>query len=112
MPHRAPAHKSFADRSGLYQEITDKIIAELEQGRLPWVQPWGGVRAPLALPKNASTGRAYSGITVTNDHARQEQVWESLARAYNKDPYYIIRFDKGRKHLDAVAVGRAGLGLP
>jgi antirestriction protein ArdC len=39
MPHPAPAHKSFADRNGLYQEITDRIIAELEQGRLPWVQP-------------------------------------------------------------------------
>lgn len=26
------------DRPGLYQEITDKIIAELEAGRVPWVQ--------------------------------------------------------------------------
>ena len=25
MPHAAPAHKSFADRASLYQEITDKI---------------------------------------------------------------------------------------
>ncbi len=30
-------------------------------------------------------------FTVTNDHARQEQVWESLARTYNKEPYYIRR---------------------
>src|SRR5580700_9876824 len=30
-------------------------------------------------------------FTVTNDHTRQEQVWESLARAYNKEPYYIRR---------------------
>jgi ParB family chromosome partitioning protein len=30
-------------------------------------------------------------FTVTNDHARQEKVWESLARAYNKEPYYIRR---------------------
>ena len=58
MPHPAPAHKSFADRTSLYQEITDKIIAELEQGRVPWVQPWAGVPAPLGLPKNAATGRA------------------------------------------------------
>ena len=44
--------RSLHPRS-LYQEITDKIIAELEQGRLPWVQPWssGAVRAPLAMPK-------------------------------------------------------------
>jgi hypothetical protein len=34
MPHPAPAHKSFADRNGLYLQITDRIIAELEQGRL------------------------------------------------------------------------------
>ena len=48
-----PAHKSFADRNSLYQQITDKIIAELEQGRVPWVQPWANVSAPLGLPKNA-----------------------------------------------------------
>ena len=30
-------------------------------------------------------------FTVTNDHARQEQVWKSLASAYNKEPYYIRR---------------------
>ena len=29
------------DRASLYTEITDKIIAELEAGRVPWVQPWG-----------------------------------------------------------------------
>ena len=27
------------DRTNLYSEITDKIIAELEAGRVPWVQP-------------------------------------------------------------------------
>jgi antirestriction protein ArdC len=64
MPHPTPAHKSFADRTSLYQEITDKIIAELEQGRAPWVQPWGKVGAPLGLPRNAATGRPYSGIKI------------------------------------------------
>jgi antirestriction protein ArdC len=64
MPHPAPAHKSFADRNSLYQEITDTIIAQLEQGRVPWVQPWAGVSAPLGFPRNAATGRAYSGINV------------------------------------------------
>jgi antirestriction protein ArdC len=64
MPHPAPAHKSFSDRNSLYQDITDKIVAELEQGRVPWVQPWAGVSAPLGLPRNAATGRAYSGINI------------------------------------------------
>jgi antirestriction protein ArdC len=64
MPRPTPAHKSFADRNSLYQHITDKIIAELEQGRVPWVQPWGNVTAPLGLPKNAATSRAYSGVNI------------------------------------------------
>jgi len=54
------------DRASLYTEITDKIIAELEAGRVPWVQPWGtaAVKAPLAMPRNATTQRRYSGINV------------------------------------------------
>ena len=50
------------DRASLYQEVTDRIVAELEQGRVPWVQPWGGAKAGLGLPKNAVTGRRYSGV--------------------------------------------------
>jgi antirestriction protein ArdC len=60
----APPHRSFADRNSLYQEITDRMIAELEQGCVPWVQPWSGVSAPLGLPRNAATGRQYSGINI------------------------------------------------
>src|SRR5260370_12265542 len=54
------------DRASPYTEITDKIIAELEAGRIPWVQPWGtaAVKAPLAMPRNATTQRRYSGINV------------------------------------------------
>ena len=52
-------------RADLYAEVTARIIAELEQGRLPWVQPWGDAGAPApGLPRNALTGRAYSGINV------------------------------------------------
>ena len=62
--HRA-ARKS-GPRTNLYDDITDKIIAELEAGRVPWVQPWGtaAAKAPLGLPQNAATGRRYSGINV------------------------------------------------
>lgn len=67
MPRPSPSRsRSAPDRTSLYEEITCTIIAELEAGRLPWVQPWGsaGVSAPLAMPKNAATGRGYSGINV------------------------------------------------
>ena len=54
-----------AQRGTVYDEVTTRIIAELEGGRVPWVQPWGrGGGAGAALPRNAFTGRAYSGINV------------------------------------------------
>jgi antirestriction protein ArdC len=51
-------------KPSLYQEVTDKIIADLEQGRVPWVQPWGRAKAGLGLPSNAATGRHYSGVNI------------------------------------------------
>ena len=58
--------RSGSDRTGLYDEITGRILAELEAGRLPWVQPWGtaAAKAPLAMPRNAATARCYSGVNV------------------------------------------------
>ena len=66
MPRSSTRPACSAERANLYVEITTRIIAELEAGRRPWVQPWGtaGVSAPLTMPKNASTGRAYSGVNV------------------------------------------------
>jgi antirestriction protein ArdC len=83
---RAPAGR---DRASLYQEITDKIIAELEAGRLPWVQPWGSstVKAPLAMPENAGTRRRYSGINVlilwgaVIEHGFRGQRWLTFRQA-------------------------------
>jgi antirestriction protein ArdC len=33
---------------------------------VPWVQPWGtaAAKVPLALPRNAATGRQYNGINL------------------------------------------------
>jgi antirestriction protein ArdC len=64
MPRRSS--RSRADRTSLYDDITATIIAQLEAGRVPWVQPWGtaAAKAPLAMPNNAATGRTYSGINI------------------------------------------------
>jgi antirestriction protein ArdC len=66
MSRSAARARAGRDRTSLYQEITDKIIAELEAGRVPWVQPWGtaAAKASLAMPKNAATQRRYSGVNV------------------------------------------------
>lgn len=55
-----------AGKPNLYDEVTARIIAELEEGRAPWAQPWGtpDAKAGLGLPKNALTGRTYSGVNI------------------------------------------------
>lgn len=50
--------------SSLYAEVTERIIRELEAGRLPWVQPWDSGACGPAMPHNGGTGRPYSGINV------------------------------------------------
>jgi antirestriction protein ArdC len=81
--------RAGADRTSLYDDITNKIIAELEAGRVPWVQPWGtaAAKAPLAMPANAATGRAYSGINVlilwgaVIEHGFPVQSWLTFRQA-------------------------------
>ena len=51
-------------RASLYAEVTAQIVADLEQGRFPWVQPWDETRCGCGIPCNAATGRPYSGINV------------------------------------------------
>jgi antirestriction protein ArdC len=66
MSRHHPRARTGEDRASLYDDITNKIIAELEAGRVPWVQPWGtaAAKSPLAIPKSAATGRQYSGINI------------------------------------------------
>src|ERR1700729_3112287 len=84
-----PRARTARAGASLYDEITDKIIAELEAGRVPWVQPWGtaAIKAPLAMPRNASTQRGYSGINVlilwgaVLDHGFPGQSWLTFRQA-------------------------------
>ncbi|MDE2340523.1 MAG: DUF1738 domain-containing protein [Alphaproteobacteria bacterium] len=46
-------------RASLYDEVTARIVTELEAGRFPWVQPWDSAVACPGLPRNAVTGRSY-----------------------------------------------------
>ena len=41
----------------VYQIVTDRIIAELEKGCIPWVKPWTGVRTGAY---SRATGKPYS----------------------------------------------------
>jgi len=89
MPRSTALPRSGQDRASLYQEITDKIIAELEAGRVPWVQPWGttAARASLDMPRNAASSRCYSGINVlilwgsVVEHGFSGQRWLTFRQA-------------------------------
>lgn len=76
-----------APRVSLYAEVTTRIIAELEAGCLPWVQPWGAATAALGLPRNALTARTYSGINVLTlwgaviEHGYPSQSWLTFRQA-------------------------------
>jgi antirestriction protein ArdC len=89
MSRTAARARAGRDRPSLYQEITDKIIAELEAGRVPWVRPWGtlAAKASLAMPKNAASQRRYSGINVlilwgaVIEHGFSTQNWLTFRQA-------------------------------
>ena len=78
-------------KTDLYTEVTDKIVRELEAGRFPWAQPWDarGEAATIAagLPKNAQSGRAYSGINIlllwgaAIENGFADQIWLTFRQA-------------------------------
>jgi len=85
--------RAGADRASLYDEITEKVLAELEAGRVPWVQPWSSasIQASVAMPTNATTGRRYSGINVlilwgaVIEHGFPTQSWLTFRQALSLD---------------------------
>ena len=88
MSRKTASARAGQYRASLYDEITGKIIAELEAGRVPWVQPWGtAAKAPLAMPRNAAMGRHYSGINVlilwgaVIEHGFPGQSWLTFRQA-------------------------------
>jgi antirestriction protein ArdC len=38
------------ERASLYAEVTARVIAELEEGRVPWVQPWDAAACGCTMP--------------------------------------------------------------
>jgi antirestriction protein ArdC len=84
MSHLGQQQQRPASRPGLYQEITDKIIRQIEGGTIPWVQPWAGGPA-LSMPTNASTSRSYSGINIL-------LLWDALfTRGYDCNKWLTFK---------------------
>lgn len=45
-------------KKDIYQEVTDRIVAQLEQGVIPWRKPW--IISGKGCAISRSIGKAYS----------------------------------------------------
>jgi antirestriction protein ArdC len=63
-----------------YQVITDRIIAQLERGIVPWQKPWQGGEQ---MPRNLVSRREYRGVNVFLLHAMcfQSPFWLTYKQA-------------------------------
>jgi antirestriction protein ArdC len=53
-------------KTNIYDQITERIVALLEKGTVPWRKPW---TAQTGLPRNLITKKVYRGINVLLLHA-------------------------------------------
>ncbi|HWJ88725.1 MAG TPA: zincin-like metallopeptidase domain-containing protein [Pelagibacterium sp.] len=70
-------------KQDIYKQITDKIIADLEQGELTWLKPWsaGNMDGRIVRPLRHN-GMAYSGINVL-------MLWGAAWEAGYNSPYWM-----------------------
>lgn len=67
----------------VYQVVTDRMIAALESGTVPWSKPWS---AGSGVPRSMSSGDAYRGINVwllaltAEDQGYTSQWWGTFKR--------------------------------
>ncbi len=90
-------------KKNIAEEITGRILEDLEKGVTPWEKPWKLGRG-LSLPVNASTGKPYRGINVF-------VLWEqATAKGYSSPAWVTFnqanslkgRVKKGEKGTDVV----------
>jgi antirestriction protein ArdC len=103
MPQHAAPHHQGGARASLYEDITSRIIAELEAGRLPWVQPWDAGQAAVGLPYNVVSDRRYSGINILT-------LWHAvLTRGFRGHGF--LTFRQAAALGGAVRRGERGIGV-
>jgi antirestriction protein ArdC len=103
------------EKQDVYTRITSKIIASLEQGVRPWVQPWnaehaaGKIRRPLR-----HNGQAYSGINIlmlwasAMEQGFTAPIWMTFKQALELDAN-VRKGEKGSLVVYANAITRTEL---
>lgn len=122
MTHATTTDKAnFSAYKDVHQEITDIILEQLENGIVPWQQPWqGGDTLFNGLPFNTSTGNKYRGINVVllwtsrMKHGFQSNEWgtfnhwkaagEYIRKGEGKRKATIVKYGKREKEIDGEIV--------
>lgn len=70
-------------KQDIYQKVTDKIIADLEQGELTWMKPWsaGNMDGRIMRPLRHN-GQPYSGINIL-------MLWSASLEGCFGSPYWM-----------------------
>jgi antirestriction protein ArdC len=70
-------------KTDIYQKVTDKIIADLEQGELTWLKPWSSANTEGRITKPLRhNGQPYSGINVL-------MLWGAAMEGGYASPYWM-----------------------
>lgn len=89
------------ERTDFYAKITDKIIADLEQGVRPWMKPWNAEHLESALLRPLrQTGQRYQGINTVM------LWWAALVKGYKCQ--YWFTFQQAKKLGGHVKKGEQG----
>jgi len=70
MAHRASSNLGESGNGSVYEQITNRIIALMEAGTIPWRKPWN---AKTEWPRNLVSKKPYRGVNVFLLHAMQYQ---------------------------------------
>ncbi|AZO81977.1 MULTISPECIES: zincin-like metallopeptidase domain-containing protein [unclassified Bosea (in: a-proteobacteria)] len=78
--------KDRETRSDIYTRITERIVADLENGTRPWVQPWNAGKASGRITRPLRhNGQPYTGLNVL-------LLWsEAVARGYSTTIWMTFR---------------------
>ncbi|NTB87783.1 ArdC family protein [Agrobacterium tumefaciens] len=93
--------KEQGERADLYARITDKIVADLENGVRPWVKPWSAANTTGRITRPLRhNGEPYSGLNVL-------LLWsESVAQGYVSPTW--MTFKQALQLNGAVRKGESG----
>lgn len=85
------------------QELTDKFVAALEEGRIPWQRPWNESAVPVSTPMNAISEKPYQGGN------RLMLTLEQMDKNY-ADPRWVT-FNQAKTLGGSVAKGEKGTAI-